>query len=183
MKVYPVPTIQITNKDLVANAGYPVKLETTSSPDVIRWKWGPVTGLDNPYVAEPTLTPGKSGTYTVVATIEGGCTSSDQLTIAVLCDGRNIFIPNTFSPNNDGMNDRFYPHGKGILTIRSMQIFNRWGQIVFEKVNFAANLYSEGWDGTFKGQPQGVDVYVYMMEVVCDNGTLNKINGNVTLLR
>ena len=183
MKVYPMPKIEMVEKNIVANAGFPVQLKTISSPDITQWQWSPASGLDSPYASSPTATPKNNITYTVEASNEGNCTVSEEITISVLCDGRNIFIPNTFSPNNDGMNDVFFPRGKGIFNVKSLRIFNRWGQMVFEKSNFNANNAAEGWNGTYKGQQQSVDVYVYMMEVVCDNGTINRINGNVTLLK
>ncbi|MES2649760.1 MAG: PKD domain-containing protein [Bacteroidota bacterium] len=183
MKVYPIPAISIIEKNVIANAGYPVQLKTISSSDIIKWQWSPVLGLDSSNTANPFATPKTNITYTVVASNEGGCSARDQVTISVICDGKNIIVPNTFSPNNDAVNERFFPRGKGIFNIKSFRVFNRWGQVVFEKMNGDANLASEGWDGTFKGKPQPLDVYVYMMEVVCDNGTVNRINGNVTLLR
>lgn len=183
MKIYPVPSLQIIQKNITANAGFPVKIETISSPDITYWKWTPALGLDSPYIGSPTATPKNNITYQVVATNEGNCNVTEEITLTVTCDGKNVFVPNTFSPNNDGMNDMFFPRGKGVFGIKSFRVFNRWGNMVFEKVNFNVNSPSEGWNGLFQGKPQAMDVYVYMMEVVCDNGTINKINGNVTLLR
>jgi gliding motility-associated-like protein len=114
---------------------------------------------------------------------DGGCVSSDEITIQALCNNANIFIPNTFSPNADGMNDVFYPRGKGIFSIKSMRIFNRWGQVVFEKSHFEANDATSGWDGSFKGSKLDADVYVYIVEVLCDNSIIIPVKGNVTLLR
>lgn len=183
MKVHPMPKIEIPEKNIVANAGTPFQIKTINSSDITRWKWSPADGLDNPRSASPTATLTKNATYTVEATNEGNCTVSEEVTVSVLCDGTNIFIPNTFSPNNDGMNDVFFPRGKGVSHIKSLRIFNRWGQMVFERTNVNTNTPSDGWDGTYKGKKQPLDVYVYMMEVQCDNGNINRINGNVTLLQ
>jgi gliding motility-associated-like protein len=101
----------------------------------------------------------------------------------VVCTNENIFIPNTFSPNGDGMNDLFYVRGRGLTQIRSVRIFNRWGQQVFQKTNVIANDAGAGWDGTFKGQPLSPDVYVYMVEVVCENNALIMLKGDVMLVR
>jgi gliding motility-associated-like protein len=101
----------------------------------------------------------------------------------VICEGKNYFVPNTFSPNNDGQNDVFYPRGTGLDRIQSMRIFNRWGEIVFEKKNFAANSPSDGWNGMIRGKSAASDAYVYIIEVVCDNGQVVPIKGNVTLIR
>jgi gliding motility-associated-like protein len=112
-----------------------------------------------------------------------GCSVEKQLTVTVLCKNQNLFIPNTFSPNGDGMNDYFYPRGKGLFTIKSFRVFSRIGTIVFEKNNFPPNQQSYGWDGKYQGQALQPDVYVYMVDVICDNGAVISTKGNVTLLR
>jgi gliding motility-associated-like protein len=109
--------------------------------------------------------------------------SRDQVTIRVICKNTNVFIPNTFSPNGDGMNDIFFPRGTGLFNIKSFRIFNRWGQLIFERYNVAPNTVSQGWNGTYNGKDVQTDVYVYMMEVVCENGSIIPMKGNVTLLR
>jgi gliding motility-associated-like protein len=103
--------------------------------------------------------------------------------VTVVCNNSNFFIPNTFSPNNDGQNDVFYVRGRGIERIQSIRIFNRWGQPVFEKRDFMANDKSAGWDGTLKGKPADQDVYVYVIEVICENATIIPFRGNVALIR
>ena len=69
------------------------------------------------------------------------------------CNGGNLFLPNTFSPNGDGKNDAFYPRGSGIRKIKSLRIFNRWGETVFTATDFDANDETAGWKGSYKGQP------------------------------
>ncbi len=80
------------------------------------------------------------------------------------------------------MNDYFYPRGKGLMTIKSLRIFNRLGAIVFERTNFLANQQSYGWDGTYKGKMLQPDVYIYVAEIVCENGQV-LMSKAVTLLR
>lgn len=94
-----------------------------------------------------------------------------------------VYVPNTFSPNGDGMNDVFFPRGKGIAGIKILQVFNRWGVLVFQKINFAPNDQSAGWDGTFDGHTLDPDVYIYKMEVICSNNQVFPLNGNITLLK
>ena len=113
----------------------------------------------------------------------GGCTSSDLVTVFVLCNGANVFIPNTFSPNGDGANEVFFPRGTGLFTIKSARIFNRWGEVVFEKYNMTPNQASAGWDGTFKGQKLGTDVFIYMFEIICENKTVLIYKGDIALIR
>ena len=82
----------------------------------------------------------------------------------------NVFVPNTFSPNSDGSNDVFYPRGTGIDRAKVLRIFNRWGEIVYERYDFPINSASHGWDGNWKGKKANADVYIYQLEVYCQNG-------------
>ena len=79
----------------------------------------------------------------------------------------------------------FYPRGKGIYGVRSFKIFNRWGESVYEKYNFQVNDGGPGtgWNGRYKDKDAGQDVYVYIIEVVCENNTVIVYKGNVTLIR
>ncbi len=183
VKTYPIPKMEIKQDEIILNAGSTVKLETTNTGDVTKWKWTPSKWLDNPNLASPTATARESIVYTCVAANDGQCITRDEVKITVICNNANIFVPNTFSPNGDGMNDIFYPRGKGVFTIKSLRIFNRWGEVVFERIGFQANDATAGWDGTFKGSKLPTDVYVYAMEVQCDNSTIIPTKGNVTLLR
>jgi gliding motility-associated-like protein len=103
--------------------------------------------------------------------------------VHVICNDGNLFIPNTFSPNTDGRNDRFYPRGTGVSSIKSLKVFNRWGQMVFSREDFNANDAAAGWDGTLKGAVLTPDVYIYTCEVVCMNNEVLTYRGDVTLLR
>ena len=94
-----------------------------------------------------------------------------------------MFIPNTFSPNGDGANDIFYPRGSGIFSIKSIKVFSRWGEVIYQKNNIKANDPSTGWDGKFKGAQLNPDVYVYIVEVSCDNNTILTFKGNVALIK
>jgi len=183
VKVYPIPHIEIADKQIDLNVGSSVQLMMKSSADVTQWRWSPSTFLSDPTAQNPIAKPKESITYTCVASNNGSCFARDQISINVMCNQANMFVPNTFSPNGDGMNDRFYPRGQGVFNIKSLRIFNRWGQLVFEKNNFLPNVESDGWDGTFKGQSVPSDAYVYMIEITCDNNAVVPFKGNVTLLR
>ncbi len=96
----------------------------------------------------------------------------------------NIFIPNIFSPNGDGINDIFFVQTNPEITgINVMRIFDRWGNIVFEKFNFLPNDADAGWDGTFNGKPLNPDVYTYMIEMSTTRGKDVVEVGDVTLVR
>jgi gliding motility-associated-like protein len=107
----------------------------------------------------------------------------DSVRVQVLCDGSQLSIPNTFTPNGDGLNDYFFPNGQGIDRINSFRVYSRWGELLFERNNVAVNDQYAGWNGTFNGRKLNPDVYVYIMEATCDTGEPIKFKGDVTLLR
>jgi hypothetical protein len=180
--VYNYPTVE-AGADRVVNVGQSIDLIPQISNDVIDARWSPTGAIFRDIFPGITVKPMTTTTYTVVVKNKGGCASSDQLTVNVLCNGANMFIPNTFSPNGDGMNDLFYPRGSGIFTIKNIKIFSRWGEIIFEKENFNPNDASKAWDGTYKGKKLNPDVYVYMVEVVCDNNEKLLFKGNVAIIK
>ena len=94
-----------------------------------------------------------------------------------------MFIPNTFTPDGDGLNDILMVRGKGIVSVKYFRIFNRWGELVFERTNFAPNNISFGWNGKVKGIVGPPDVFVYTAEVICENGTVYTYKGNTSIIK
>jgi gliding motility-associated-like protein len=88
-----------------------------------------------------------------------------------------IFIPNTFTPNNDGKNDIFYVHSNGIQSMK-IQVFNQWGEKLFESQD-----KSHGWDGSYKGKVQPVGVYVYVFKATLSDGSSVTRHGSISLIR
>ncbi len=183
VKTFPVPKMNFQSDEITLSVGSSVRLLSNSSSDITQWQWTPSTGLDNAASASPVASPKQTVTYTCIASNGGGCVARDEVTVRVICKNTNVFIPNTFSPNGDGMNDLFYPRGTGLFTVKTCRIFNRWGQLVFERYNVLPNTATDGWNGTYNGKYMQSDVYVYMMEILCENGNVIPIKGNVTLLR
>ncbi|MBS1742265.1 MAG: PKD domain-containing protein [Bacteroidetes bacterium] len=182
VRVYDIPTVE-AGDDKVINVGQQIDLVPTISQDVTVAIWNPTdAGFRNTWPAQ-TVMPRTTTTYTLTVRNDGGCESSDIVTVSVICNGANIFIPNTFSPNGDGTNDVFYPRGSGVFSIKSERIFTRWGEVVFEKKNFMANDVTAGWDGTFRGKKLNPDVFVYIVEVVCDNSSTLTFKGNIALIK
>ncbi len=180
--VHPLPIVD-AGSDTTMMAGYPLQLRPQYSADVVTQEWVPSTFLDCSTCKTPVSTPQYSTTYTLFAYTQFGCMSKDVIHIYATCTKENLFIPNTFSPNNDGSNDLFYPRGRGIQKIKAFKIFNRWGQMVFIKENFFANDLNAAWDGTKKGAYVTPDVYVYMIDLICENGNVITLKGDVTLIR
>ncbi|RYY00155.1 MAG: gliding motility-associated C-terminal domain-containing protein, partial [Gammaproteobacteria bacterium] len=162
IKVWPYPAVD-AGTDKTVSIGTALTLQPVYSSDITQYQWSnPMQTLSCTTCPAPTVqTKGEKNTYKIRVVNEGGCEATDEITIYTICNGGNLFIPNTFSPNTDGKNDRFYPRGKGLNQIKSLRIYNRWGEVVFTVTNFTANDPSVGWDGTFKGSPLPPDVYVY----------------------
>jgi gliding motility-associated-like protein len=181
VKVYPIPVVNAgENKSI--NAGQTIDLTPVVSPDVSTVLWSPTASIvrnNNPGV---TVKPKETTEYTIEVRNAGGCRSRDKVTVFVICNGANVFIPNTFSPNGDGMNDVFYPRGSGLFSIKSFRIFNRWGEVMYEKNGFMPNDASAGWDGKHNGQMLNTDVFVYTIEIICDNSSTLVFKGNVALI-
>lgn len=180
--VWPLPVI--TNiPEIVMPIGSSVVLPMNYSSNIETWTWQPPTNLSCVDCPTPVANPRFTTNYRVAVVDSNGCEALSSIVVRVICIDKNYFIPNTFSPNNDGQNDVFFPRGNGVDRIQSMRIFNRWGELVFDKKNFPANSKSDGWNGTIRGVPAQSDAYVYIIEVICDNGQIVPIKGNVTLIR
>jgi gliding motility-associated-like protein len=182
VKVYPIPTL-IAGANKSINVGQTTTLTPTFSSDVTSITWAPSTWVVSSTYPSITVKPNLDQQYTVTAQNPGGCTSKATVNVYVLCDGSNFFIPNTFSPNNDGVNDKFFPRGSGLFTIKQLRIFNRWGEEVYARYSFKANEEANGWDGKRNGQAMASDAYVYMIEIQCLNNTTLVYKGNVTLVK
>jgi len=179
--VFPYPTVN-AGPDITIAGGTSTQLNATASADAILYKWTPASQLSCTDCLSTTATPRATTNYTIMVSNGGGCSASDTVTVTVLCNSTNVFIPNTFSPNGDGVNDVFYPRGTGLYSIKSLRVFSRWGELVFGRTNMAPNDISQGWSGSYKGSRAATDVYTYVAEVFCDNNTLITINGTINLI-
>jgi gliding motility-associated-like protein len=182
VRVYPRPTVD-AGHDFHGLPGVTVSLAATAT-GASKVSWTPAEGLSCPTCFETKAVLGSSTTtYTATATSDKGCAASDDVTVTIGCNGEAFFIPNTFTPNGDGQNDRFYARGPGIGTVTSFRVYNRWGELVFDGQNMPADCAVCGWDGTHRGTPMKPDVYVYLVETRCLNGETVKVQGDISLLR
>ena len=122
----------------------------------------------------------EEGTFWVEVTDEYGCVGSDTVSVKEICPTR-IYVPNAFSPNFDGTNDRFGIYGFHIKSMK-LTIFDRWGGVLFETVD-----PEERWDGTVNGEPAATGVYLWQLQVEgfeADGDIFSEVQaGTVTLLR
>jgi gliding motility-associated-like protein len=115
---------------------------------------------------------------------QDGCIATDEILVNAV-SRRNVYIPNAFSPNGDGINDRFTVFaGRGVEGFGYIHIFNRWGDKVFHRENVSAATDGPGtWDGTFNGKEQDPGVYVYLVEVIFLDGSRSVLKGDIQLIR
>lgn len=156
----------------------------------IQWN-SPVDNPENP-------TNLSEGNYQFVITDENGCTYTDQIVIdepdlatALInkCSSfdleSNVYIPNAFSPNNDGNNDEFriFVNQDIVATVKTMRIFDRWGNLVFERQDFEPGDRRVAWDGFHRGQLLSPGVYIYSLEFEDVLGQITILRGSVALMR
>lgn len=146
--------------------------------------WIPSDSLSCSTCPNPYFYPVASGQMNFLVTdTTSGCFKQDSLLIFVE-KVKEVYLPNVFSPNQDGENDSFTVFaGAGVKQILKFQIFSRWGNLVFENYEFAPNNGSEGWDGTFQNKTLNPNVYVWKALVEFKDGEVKWFNGDVTLVR
>lgn len=179
--VHPKPTVSIRGEQTIV-AGTSADL-LASGENIVRFLWSPVNTLSCEECSNPIASPYKTTVYQVKVFTIFDCVDSAEVKISVLCDESQLFIPNTFTPNGDGVNDIFMVRGSGISTLKAFRVYNRWGEVMFEKTDVLVNDKASGWDGNFKGAQLPPDVYVYTVEAYCENGDLLKLKGDVTIIR
>lgn len=163
--------------DVTTLAGDPVQLNAVIQPPGNNYilQWRPPGGLSSASVLDPVATPDSSTLYIIRVALsdQPDCYDEDSVWVEVVPSAL-LFVPTAFSPNGDGHNDIFYPRGEVIIT--NMQVFNRWGALVYEGLS--------GWDGTYNGEPQPVGTYMYQIYYQQTLGEEEFVEqGNVTLLR
>lgn len=171
-------------------------VQVTATPDTIRYGdtsqlnvifsqasslyWAPDSSLSNLGSPDPLAWPKMPDTYWVTVIDSSGCVVKKPVSVYILltpCASSNLFVPNAFSPNNDGKNDVLYVRGNYIQQMY-FAVYDRWGQKVFETRN-----QNTGWDGTYNGKKLDPSVFGWYLEGTCDAGEKFFKKGNVTLLR
>jgi gliding motility-associated-like protein len=167
----------------VVNAGTDKTISTGSSVNMTaniipaagnyNYLWSPSTGLSSTVILNPAASPAATTTYALTVTDNtNGCTSTDSVKVSVIS---KLYIPNTFTPNNDGKNDRWNIAALVLYPEAVVSIFNRYGEKIFETNNYALNA----WDGTYKGKNQPMGSYIYIIQFA--PGKIEK--GLVTIVR
>ena len=162
----------------VVLAGTTVHLLATPGSGVT-YAWQPASAVSDPGIAAPTAVVNVTTTFYVTVS-DGTCSRTDSVKVLVhelLCADPDIFVPDAFTPNGDGNNDKLFVRGRHISSME-LKIFDRWGEVVFQTKDQA-----KGWDGSYKGKPVDPAVYVYWLTAHCVDGQEYFTKGNVTVIR
>jgi gliding motility-associated-like protein len=144
ISVFPVPSIDAGPDRFMLEGGSGV-LMASASGNGLTYAWAPTTGLNSTTIIQPTTTVADDITYTLTVTSGDGCTATDEVFVKVL---KTPNIPNTFSPNGDGVHDKWEIKYLNSYPGCTVEIYNRYGQLVFQSIG-----YNKSWDGTFKDKP------------------------------
>ena len=164
---------------------YQLEALTNLTPDKIGTvNWFPPDDLSCDTCLITQAMPHVTSTYQVTVADTNGCSNLASTTIFV--DKRpQIFVPNAFSPNGDGNNDKILIFA-GIqekVTIKSFQIYSRWGDIIFEAYDFLPNDPTYGWDGNYRGQTMNPAIFVWYAEIEFQDGRVELFKGDIALIR
>jgi len=175
-------TLARAGKDTSFCAGQQALLGEDSATPGVSYYWQPTTGLAEPNSPQTLASPSVTTTYTLTVVNDStkGCNCPDSVnssTVTVTVCDEPLYVPNAFSPNNDGQNDILYVRGPCIKSM-DFVIFDRWGNKIFE-----SNSINEGWDGTYKGQPENAGTYVYYIKGTYNDGTTFTKKGSIALVR
>ncbi|MEL7220672.1 MAG: gliding motility-associated C-terminal domain-containing protein, partial [Bacteroidota bacterium] len=174
------PQVKEENDNTV-RLGDPVQLEAITGSNNAVFTWSHADSLQQQNI---TVRPMETQIYQVVVldTVTF-CTAEDLLRVFVDTKPR-VFIPNVFSPNDDGNNDTFLPFGgNDVVNIKTFRIFARGGQLVYNEKDILPGDLSRGWDGTFDRERLTPDVFVYFAEIEFFDGRVEVVRGDVTLVR
>ncbi|MCO6477231.1 MAG: gliding motility-associated C-terminal domain-containing protein [Phaeodactylibacter sp.] len=172
-------------EDIEITAGDSLRLSVHAGPAAAVYSWqGPADSyLSCRDCPAPVARPLTTSVFSLLATSVNGCRSEDAITVFVARRDL-VYTPNVFSPNGDGQNDYFtvYPARAG-AQVRKLQVFGRWGTLLFQAENIPGGVPELGWGGLARGNEAAPGVYVFHAEVVMPDGRVEIISGEVMLMR
>ncbi|MEI7471234.1 MAG: PKD domain-containing protein [Chitinophagaceae bacterium] len=167
-------TQAFAGNDTIAAAGQPIQLNASGG---VSYQWLPPVGLNDAFISNPIAVLNQTQQYILKAFTPQGCTTYDTVLIKIY-KGPDIYIPNAFTPNGDGLNDLLRGIPVGIKEFKYFKIYNRWGQEIF-----ATDNYRIGWNGEWKGQKQEQGVYIVIANGIDFKGNIVQKKVSVMLLR
>ncbi len=153
--------------------GNSAEISANATGQDITYSWTPTVYINDPLSLLPIVSPPRDTSYVLSVLSNVGCgTATDTMKVHVFKD---VFVPSAFTPNNDGLNDKWNIPALNAFPEFILSVYNRYGQLIYQnKGNHIP------WDGKYKGQPQPSGVYVYYIDLKVNGG---KRKGTVTLIR
>lgn len=157
----------------------PLQLNVTepANSGFIDYRWSPTYGLNNPFIKNPVAVLDRDMTYTLLATNAARCPATASINIKAF-RGPEIYVPNSFTPNGDGLNDVLRPIPVGLVEFHYLKIFNRFGQLLFTITD-----PSKGWDGRINGKQADYGTFIWIGEGIDYKGNLIMRKGSTTVIR
>ncbi len=168
------PTLAVRMQPVNIIINEPLELQARNFGST--YVWSPSTGLTGSTLPNPKATLNADQQYLITIKAPTNCITVDSLLVRIY-DNR-VYVPNVFSPNGDGINDKLFVNVAGVRPLRYFRVFNRYAQLVFE-----TNDITVGWDGKFKNVLQPMDTYIWVAAVAESSGSTTVVKGNITLLR
>jgi gliding motility-associated-like protein len=173
---FPIPGI--TMPSVSAYKGQLTPVSARALPGY-KYQWLPSAGIQQPDSSSTNFNLSNTQQYAIKLISPDGCITTDSLLIRVFEENTvNIFVPKSFTPNGDGVNDILYPYIAGIQQFHYFRILNRFGKLIFESKNA-----DTGWNGTINGVPQPMSIYFWIAEGVANDGSVVQKTGQVLLIR
>ena len=167
--------------DIFIDLGEEVAIDIQATVPLVRTEWDGPEGLSCYDCEDPTIQPIDSKIFMVSVVSVDSCVTSKELTIHVN-KKRDVFVPNIFSPNGDGLNDHLVIHGgPEVLSILNFEVYDRWGSKVFSRTNLAPNTEEGAWDGTFAGKRMRAGSFVWMAQISFIDGEVLEYYGDVVI--
>lgn len=176
------PKVEL-GENVTISLGDSLELEGLVNFTPTKIEWTPTDYLSSPDMLRTFVKPEETTIYQLTASDTSGCVATDQIMVFVN-KARKIYIPTAFSPDGDGNNDFFYIYGgNDVVRIKQFLVFDRWGNLMYERGEFLPNDPQYGWDGRFNGRDANVGVYVYYAEIEFIDGLTEIFEGDVAIVR
>ncbi len=170
--------LQLNASSHVANVGEEIRLSTSADQPYTITAWSPTSLFADQSAYNQRVTMDTTRTFVVTGISGDGCIGRDSVRVGV---NPLVMMPNAFSPNGDGLNDYFKPGSSGYILVRKFEVYNRYGNLVYEASGERALT---GWDGTHNGKPCNADTYFYQIDMEVE-ATMKRIylKGDIVLIR
>ena len=175
-----LPPVKIfAGNDTSISINQPLQLNAidVNNSGFINYTWSPSFGLNAIFIKNPVAVLNRDITYSVTAQTAAGCVAKDDISIKVFL-GPEIYVPNAFTPNNDGLNDILKPILIGIKQLKYFAVYNRYGQQVY-----LTSVQGKGWNGMVNGEMQNTGAFVWIVEAEDYKGNILKRKGTAILIK